>query len=122
MKLKAIFNGDFRKNEATLEQEAIKRTKGMSVGPNECVLFVSRGGKMLQFVFGFQKTNVVYANGRKPGVKTATLLSRRARIVGRGGWNPLMIADHAEELGLNLVQLKKFKEHYLAQQEARRHG
>jgi hypothetical protein len=99
---------DFRKSESTLFEEQAGANPGLrQMKSGECVLLVSKNGKMLRFVF-CPKEIINPAIDRW----TEVLESRLLRIRGKGGWNPLMLQNHAISVGLKLVGIKKFEEHY----------
>lgn len=105
MKLKYIYRGDFRKNEVTLLEEARKEAGSLRLTRDDCLLVVSYSRKLLRFIFGFEELS--------SGKKTVEVLpSKTHRIIRGGAWNPLMLQDYAEAVGIQLDHLKKFKDHY----------
>lgn len=113
MRLRLVYQGNFTKNEATLFEEAMKENKGVHLGPDDCVLLVSRSGKILKFVFRPEETSYVRFNG-KNGKMTTVLESETYRITGPGRWNPLLLANYAKEVDIDLENVKKFEQHYKA--------
>lgn len=119
MRLRLVKTADFRKSEETLLEECKQEAEVMSLGARDVVLLVSGTGKMIKFVFGFLEHEMINAGGREvSGRKTKVLPSRTYRITDGGTWNPYMIRNYAEELGLSLPQLKKFESHLRAELSA----
>ena len=115
LRLKLIVEADFRKTEATNWQEKAAAGELPPLKAGEVVCFVS--GNRSQVVFVQAPTDFHTAGG----LDAKVYASRRLRL-DRGAWNPLMLADYAEQVGLRLDGLKKFKEHYEEQQERKRTG
>ena len=92
--------------------EAAKKHKGLKLGSDDCVLFISGSGKILRFVYGFTEQEVVSGGRRYTGEQTQILETSVYRIIGGGRWSPLMLKNYADECGLELVGLKRFEEHY----------
>ena len=112
LRLKAIkFNTDFRKNEWTnfKEFKKSKRFPG-ELKANEAILFVSKSGNQLIWIL-----NVADAESGRQIVD-----SRRWRITGSQSWNPMMLQNYAEKVGIHLVGLKRFEELYEADREKKR--
>lgn len=97
----AVVEADFRKNEATNFAEWSKKH---SVKPGQVVLFLSKSKDQMVFVHGFSALKVSDAIRR-------VLWSERLRL-DRGTWNPLMLVNYAERVGLGLVGLKRFEDFY----------
>ena len=113
MRLKLIHRGDFRKSELTLFNEAMKAHKGLKLGSDDCVLFISGNGKILKFVYGFTEQEVMrYSTKETTGNTTKILESTVYRIDGSGTWNPLMLRNYADAAGVSLIGLKRFEQHY----------
>lgn len=101
--LRAVVEGDFRKNEATLYKEWLKKNPQHNSGSG-VILFLSRTQNQMVFIHGFD-TIGNYPKGKR------VLWSERLRL-DRGTWNPLMLVNYAELVGLHLVGLKCFEEFY----------
>jgi hypothetical protein len=106
LRLKLVAEVDFRKSEVTNWTELAK--KGMiarHLGENEVVLLVNK-----------KRTQIVFVSAAKawPGRKHAISIvhSRRLRITSGGSWNPLMLNNYAEEVGISLIGLKRFEDYY----------
>lgn len=111
MRLKLIHKADFRKNEHTLFMEALKENPELILNANECILLLSTNRKQLKFVFRPKEISYVNAEA-KNGTKTNVLASELYRITEAGCWNPLMLANYAENVGIELEGLAKFASYY----------
>lgn len=100
--LKKIEVADFRKSEATLYDDFAWRNRRLGgLKKNEVILFISLTGNQCIWII-----NVTHnPSGRR------IVDSRRWRVEG-GVWNPLMIANYAEQVGLRLKGIKKFEEYF----------
>jgi hypothetical protein len=104
VRLKYVATVDFRKSEATnykLLPAMIRRR----LKPNEAVCLKSGSGN--QIVFVFKPSSVTRADGAELEVVHST----RLRLPKHRSWNPLMIADYAASVGLQLVGLKRLRDH-----------
>ena len=101
LRLRVITSGNFRKNEATLYTEFEKEHGPLALKGDDCILFVSKTGKILRFVFA-----------PVMGKKTSVLSSQTLRITVGGTWNPLMLKNYAAQLGIELAGLKCFEDYY----------
>ncbi|MCK5617304.1 hypothetical protein KAR91_86370 [Candidatus Pacearchaeota archaeon] len=111
IKLKAIKYVDFRKSEWTNYQEFKKSKKFPGeLTHNEAFLFISNTGNQLIWML-----NV--ANGP---LGHRIVDSRRWRFTGTSSWNPLMLANYAEEVGIELIGIKKFQEIFAANYNKKR--
>ena len=63
---------------------------------NDTVCLISKGRDQMVFVYA--------SNGE-------ILNSVRLRLAKKRPWNPLMLADYATSVGIELVGIKKFKDH-----------
>lgn len=108
---------DFRCNDLTI----FERWKGKDAfkvpRQGETVLFVSKGGDQILWIIGYDAKVMV---GKVERRRIETI---RFRLSG-GKWNPLLLADDAERVGIELEGIKKFKEAFGDQQERKRgmHG
>ena len=112
MRLRLVYRGDFRKSEETLYAEALKKHPELNLRNGDCILLVSSNGKLLKFVYGFTEHDLVFYQSEKVWGKTKILESVTYRISGSGSWNPLMLQNYANHLGLELAGLKRFEEYY----------
>lgn len=112
MRLRLVVEADFRKNEATLLDELLVKTKDLELRKHDCVLLLSISGKMMKFVFGFQEFDLVGANGVSRQRLTRVLRSMTYRICSGGTWNPYMLKNYAAELGIDLAHIKRFEQYY----------
>lgn len=103
MRLRYIEAVDFRKSEYHNFMDIQKRAK-LDLSKDDCILLISHGGNQLIFVYGFANLQNGYS-GRQ------VLRSERYRLL-RGTWEPMMLADYAEQVGIKLEGIKKFEEHY----------
>jgi hypothetical protein len=111
-RLRFVGSADFRKNEVTMYREAEQEgalPAGLKAG--DVVAFVSTSRDQIVFVSPpYQHLE----NGRE----VRLYASRRLRI-SSGRWNPLMLQNYADEVGLQLLGLKRFEEHYETMRRAR---
>lgn len=108
MRLRHVATVDFRKSEATHYEDICERYPQLrKLGGNDVVLLRSSGGAQAVFVHGFDAIGET-----REGVKRVCLHSERARIVQGigGGWSAKMIADYAEQLGIQLEGMQTLKE------------
>ncbi len=113
IRLKAIkFDVDFRKSELT-NYDSFRRSKLWpgELGTNEAFLFVSRGGNQLVWVLNVSSVEATHADKR--GYLDRRMIdSRRWRIEGGTSWNPMMLQNYANEVGLELIGFKRFETVY----------
>lgn len=97
------YNADFRYNERSLFGEF---TKGSNYpGPlrkNEAYLFVSKNHDQILWIVGADQ---IGGTAEHPII---VLNSRRWRIQG-GTWNPKMLANYAQYVGISLLGITKFE-------------
>ena len=119
LKLKAIcFDIDFRCSERTNYDKF--RASGKFPGvlrTGEVFLFLSRGGDQLVWLINAGESQLNLA-GKKARIYEVTD-SRKWRISRGGTWNPMMLANYAEEVGIELIGIKKFEVLYNEHREAR---
>ncbi len=105
VKLVEIKEANFRQSEAT-NFAKLPKSRRESLKNGEAICFVSRMGNQLVFVHkGGEFGKTVQGKERR------VVYSTRLRLT-RGTWNPIMLADYADEVGLELLGLKKFEVHY----------
>lgn len=100
LKLKAIlFEVDFRCSEHTNYErfKASERFPGY-LRSGEVILFVSRSGNQLVWVLNY--------SAKEADVQGITD-SRRWRLHS-GSWSPMMLANYANEVGIELIGVKQF--------------
>ncbi len=107
MRLKHVATVDFRRSELTNFEELVKKNASLkALKKDDVVLFLSRGGDQVVFVHGFNNVE-----GEK-GTTSIFMESVKLRMIHGSTWNPLMIANYAKKVGIHLVGLKTFEEHY----------
>ena len=108
LRLKAIVpNTDFRKSEATIIN-GFKRSRSYpgDLNSGEAFLFLSKTGNQLLWFFN----NGAEIEGFMQRV-IQIIDSRKWRVTG-GIWHPFMLANYAEEAGIELVGIRRFEEIY----------
>lgn len=106
MRLMHIETVDFRLSEATNYILLLDRYPNLSkLGANDVVLLRSRSGDQLVFLHGFQYVS--------DGVKSPRIMlrSEKLRLMDKETWNPLMLSDYAEQVGIRLDGIRKFEAH-----------
>jgi len=103
MRLKYIERADFRKSELT-NFFALKRR---SLKPGEVACLVSSTG--LQIVFVYAPGHV---HGGPEDPDREVLRSEKLRLTSGGRWNPMMLGNYAQQVGLDLEGIKLFEVHY----------
>lgn len=116
IRLKAIkYQCDFRKNEVTLYEEFRKsRSFCGELGNNEAYLFIS--GSEDQLIW-FLRSVEVQADRDAPVGVTHT---QRSRLMKHTPWNPLMLQEYAQAVGIELVGIRSFEEAFKEQRAWRR--
>lgn len=115
MRLRYIETVSFGRSELTNFLEMLQRrpefARGKSqLGKDDVVVLVSLQGNQLIFVAGFH----VIEYAARPGVKKRqvhVLRSTRLRLPGGTRWNPLMLADYAKQVGIELKGLEMYEEY-----------
>jgi hypothetical protein len=105
MRLVRVERANFRKSEATNFREIVAREK-LELRPGEVLCIHSMTGEQLVFVW--RPEHVDSGNGSKVEV----LSSRRLRLEGGRTWNPLMLVNYAESVGLKIENLRRFEQHW----------
>lgn len=108
MRLKHIAKVDFRKSEAT-NFDTFRRARATkavvaSLGAGDLIMFINMSEDQLVFIHGFDTVS--------DGKQTLRVLSSRRLRISGGRWNPLRLANYAEEVGLQLDGLKRFEDYY----------
>lgn len=110
VQIKRIFSADFRKSPRTLFDEVRKSRKLWcgTLGTDETYLFVSHTGNQLIFVLGDHEVE------SQPGTRFATkrrLLDYRGWRIEGGTFNPKMLENYANNVGLTLGR-KTFEDYW----------
>jgi hypothetical protein len=110
LRLKYVGEADFRMNE---ESQARVYSKILAdLNANEVICLFSKTGKMMRFIWKPQSFNGLNEVGiRRKGIY-GVIQSMMHRITDGGTWNPLMIRNYANEIGLDLTGLKRMEDHY----------
>lgn len=101
LRIKRILRADFRRKPWTLHDD-LQRDQALFCGPprtDECYVFVSATGDQVAFVFGVSE--VVSAAGTRHE-KPRTLIDYRAWRIDGGRFDPLLLEDYAQAVGLSL--------------------
>lgn len=106
LRLKAIIpSADFRKSEWTLYNEYVNsRAYAGSLKKGEAYLFLSKSKNQLLWFFR-DPTTIAGFNDIDQNIVD----SRKWRVTS-GIWHPFMLANYAEEAGIDLVGIKRFEE------------
>ena len=121
LRLKGIVQDcDFRFNELSV-YEKFRKTKSFQGDPGltEAYLFISKGETQLLWVLRYEndmwwdqhKYLAAVPKGKEPRLKRRRIQSLKLRVSG-GRWHPLMLANYANEVGIDLDGIKKFEEVY----------
>lgn len=115
LKLKRIIQDvDFRSTELRIYEKFRDKNKDMvDPRPGEAYLFISKSGNQLLFVLNY-KSGVKVAKTNRQVVE-----SLRLRVSG-GHWNPLMLANYAEDVGVKLLGVRRYEEIFEEQKERKR--
>jgi hypothetical protein len=103
-RLRHVATADFRKSERTNFNELPRSIRGLLVSPNDVICFHSNSGNQVVFVYHPETVN------RSDGTELEVVASVRLRLPVNRRWDPMMIADYAADVGLELVGLKKLKD------------
>ena len=97
---------DFRKNELTT-YEAWHVSKNFTDDPKlgEAIMFVSKSGNQLLWVLHYNPESLVLKTNRR------SIESLKFRVSG-GYWNPMLLANYAAEVGIELEGIKRFEESF----------
>jgi hypothetical protein len=113
--LKAVIRCSFQRSEVT--NLDLFRQEGHFPGEllnGEAFLLLAKGGNQLIFIF---RSPVNYES--PTGASWEVIDSRKLRLTG-GTWSPYMLQDYANEVGLNLVGIKRFEQVHDEMQAAKR--
>lgn len=105
--LRRIAVSDFRTSEATMFA-ALPANVRETLKGSDAVCFVSRSGNQIVFVYRQVVCGITRGGGRQ--MLTASVRLR----LSHGTWNPLLLQNYANSVGLKLVGLPRFEEHFAA--------
>lgn len=106
MRLRHVATVDFRRSELSNYNEIVgEHAQLAKLGKDDVILFLSKNQDQVIFVHGFSQVH-----GDKG--KSLYIKSVRLRMIKGATWNPLMIANYAKQVGIELKGLKTFEEHY----------
>ena len=110
LRLKLIATVNFTYSEAENFKDVMKKNPGVHLGPGDVVLLQSQSGGQMVFMYRPVDLNfeTMECAGARRGGATA-YKSVRLRL-SRSTWNPLMLQDYANEVGLELEGLRRFAE------------
>ena len=113
LKLKAVVECSFRRSEMT-NLDLFRGDKSFpgDLTGNEVFMFVSRMGN--QVVFIFNDINVM------EGDKECRLIDSRRLRLGKGRFNPLMLQNYANSVGLDLAGLRRYEDVYADMQDRKK--
>jgi hypothetical protein len=112
MRLKYIAQVDFRKSEETnfLENHVVKRgrkfDKRPALKPGEVACLIASSGKQIVFVYN---PDLAVDQGDD---ERSVLHSERLRLTSGGRWDPIMLGNYANQVGIQLEGIKLFEEHF----------
>jgi hypothetical protein len=112
IKLKAVkFDVDFRFNDLS-NYDAFRKSRQFpgELHSNEAYLFISRSGNQLLWVLNVLQIETTRPN-RSGRYDRRVIDTRRWRIEG-GQWNPALLQNYANEVGLDLVGFRRYEESY----------
>lgn len=115
LRLKGILQDvDFRSTELSI-YEGFRRSRSFPGDPKagEAYLFVSRAGNQLLWILHYEPEIIVIKTKRR------RIESMKFRVSG-GYWNPLMLANYAADIGIELEGIKRFEDAYAQSQERKR--
>lgn len=115
LRLKGVVQCSFVRSEAT--NLALYRQMGHFPGDlraGEAFLFVSKTNDQVLFLFADHQVDF-------DGVPRKVIDSRRLRL-GTGTWNPHMLQNYANMVGIQLVGIKRFEQIHKEWKEKKRTG
>jgi hypothetical protein len=108
MRLKLVATVDFRQNEAT-NFDALMKEHQMRLTSDEVVCMLSTNKRQIVFVYR-PKEIAVSRYGNRDGTATA-YHSEKLRL-SRSTWEPLMLQNYAQEVGITLDGIRRFEDIY----------
>lgn len=109
MRLKLIADANFQYSEAENLKDVLKKNPSVSLSPSDVVCLVSKSKDQLVFMHRPTELNLSALQGG--GARKGTAIayhSERVRL-SRSTWNPLMLQDYANSVGINLDGLQRFE-------------
>ena len=107
LRLRLVATVDFRHGVPFHYDELKKSNRLDEVRADECILLVSQTGTRVAFVF--REANTTSRNGEPVKVVSSFQLA----LDRRTPWSPLMLQNYAEQVGIELLGLKRFEDHVL---------
>ncbi len=108
-KLRHVAVENFGRTEYTMWNRLAKRVRD-NIQEGEVVCFVAGLGNQLAFVWKPVEVGQYKTRAGKT-VAREICVSSRMRLTSRG-WNPLMLANYARKVGIELEGLTLFEDHY----------
>lgn len=100
MKLKHVEKMAFSQGEHTMYKKLCDTYPHLSVlSKNDVILVISLTGNQLVFIHGFTSVDGLNA-----------LHSERLRLPNHRPWNPTMLVNYAEQVGITLEGLRRFED------------
>lgn len=107
--LRLVKEVDFRKSEATNFEE-MKKKERLQIHGSDVVCFRSQSRNQVVFVWAPTTINL-----SEYGKKGAAIVFRSQRLrLSHGTWDPLMLQNYAEALGIHLVGIKRLEDYVAA--------
>lgn len=110
MRLKLIADANFQYSEAENLKDVLKKNPSVTMTPADVVLLVSRSKDQMVFMHRPTELNLETLPGA--GARKGTAIayhSERVRL-SRSTWNPLMLQNYANSVGIELDGLRRFEE------------
>lgn len=105
MRLKLIYDCDFRKSEATNYVQAMKEND-IDLRTNEVIVLKSLNGLQLKFVYPVIEVEQTMFRGEKRPRKVYRSLHLR---LDGGHWDPLLLALYADRVGIQFDNKKLYE-------------
>lgn len=105
MKLRLVTEVDFRKSEATNFVE-VQRKEKLNLGQDDVICLLNKGRTQVVFVWKPFEMDISGLPGRFG--ETEVIRSTRLRL-SRSTWNPLMLQNYANSVGVSLDNIKRFE-------------
>lgn len=101
MRLRLVTEADFRRSEVA-NFEVIQKKEQLRLGDDDVICLVSQSKNQVMFVW--RPLNITIPSG-----ETTIVRSMRLRLT-RSTFNPLMLANYATAVGLQLDGLRRFED------------
>lgn len=111
VRLKEIYHASFSRSEMTNYREW-KEESGRDLGNGEALCIVSLTGNQMVFVWKPIPFQSITPNGSSKVHQSEVFLSVRIRMDIAGWWEPRMLRDYANQVGLELIGLKRYEEFF----------